>query len=136
MGKLLAVDYGTVRIGYAMSDEDQTMAFPRGALSSKPEKELFEMLRKVIFDEKVEKIIIGVPLGKENEPTPLSEKIKKWGGRLAQFCGVTTEYIDEFHSSDEALMKIPLKKDRKNKEKGLRDAIAAQIILERYISRI
>lgn len=131
MAKILALDFGTKRVGYAVSDSDETMAFPRDFIAARPEEELLERIQKIVREERIGKIVMGLPLGKENEETAFSKKIRRFGTLLARTVMLSIEYIDEFHSTDEALSKIPLRKQRL--EKGFRDAISAQVILQRYI---
>ena len=46
MGKILALDIGEKRVGYAVSDETQTVAFPRGTLQRKADSELIAQIKK------------------------------------------------------------------------------------------
>lgn len=133
MGKILALDYGTKRIGYAVSDEGQTMAFPRGVLSTNPRTKLLEDLRRLVRDDHITLVVIGIPLNEENEEGKSGEKVKRFGELLGRTLMITIYYVDEFGSTDEALTKIPFRRDRETK--GIRDALAAQIILQRYIDR-
>lgn len=131
MGKILALDVGEKRMGYAVSDEAQTMAFPRGFFAHNWGKETFEKLRKIVREEGISQIVLGVPLGEDNEETKASAKIRKFGGGLARKLMLPIFYVDEFGSTDEALSKIPFRKDRRRR--GGDDSIAAQIILQRYL---
>lgn len=131
MSKILALDYGEKRIGYAVSDVTRTIAFPREALAAKPEEKFFAKLKEIVRVEGISKIIIGVPLDEDNEDTVTSRRAKKFGEAIARHLMLPIEFIDEFNSTKEALSKIPFRKDRR--KKGVADAIAAQIILQRYL---
>lgn len=131
MGKFLALDFGTQRIGYALSDEGHTIAFPRATLTKTNNFQLFRELLKIKEQEHVEKIIIGLPLNEDYELTALAQKIMAFGKKLGIFLQLPIEYVDEFGSTDEAIAKIPFRKYRS--KKGFRDALAAQIILQRYM---
>lgn len=133
MSKLLALDIGGKRVGYAITDADHTVAFPRGMMLACPQETFFAELRKVILEESVEKIIIGLPLGQDNEVGDSAMKIRKIGEKIAKEFRVPVEYVDETNSTNEALSKIPFRKDRR--KKGVPDAIAAQIIMERYLQQ-
>lgn len=130
-GKVLALDFGTKRIGYAVSDVSQTMAFPRETLAAKPLPQFLETLRKIIQEERIVKIVIGLPLDSEQEEGEAAAAARKFGEMLARECMIPVAWVDESGSTDEALRKIPFRRDRR--KKGFRDAIAAQIILERYL---
>lgn len=131
MGRLLALDIGIKRVGYAVSDIDQTMAFPRSVINASPKETFFNEIKKIVSEEKIEKIIIGLPLDAENEEGESAKRIRIVGHSIAEATNLPIEYIDESGSTDEALSRIHLRKQRR--EKGFRDAIAAQIILERYL---
>lgn len=133
MGKILALDFGTKRIGHAVSDIDRTMAFPRDVLPRIPKTKLFEKLEKIVKEEGIQKIVIGVPLDIENEETVLSALARKFGDDVGRKFMLPIVYIDESASTDEALKKIPIRKLRS--QKGFKDAIAAQIILQRYLDK-
>ncbi len=131
MGKILALDVGAKRIGYAVSDESRTMVFPRSFLTTRPEEKIFENLRKIVREEGISQIVIGVPLGEDNEETKSSAKVRRFGDKLARELMLPIFYVDEFGSTNEALSKIPFRKDRR--ERGNDDSIAAQVILQRYL---
>lgn len=131
MGKILALDIGEKRIGYAISDAGQKISFPRGFLMRKKDSQLIEQITKIAKEENVEKIVMGLPLSEDNFETAACQAIRKFGKKLAREVMVPVDYIDETFSTAEARKKIPFRKERR--EKGMDDAIAAQVILERYL---
>lgn len=133
MGKLLALDIGAKRIGFAVSDVDHTVAFPRETLDATPKEKLLDNLRRVVKEEGIEKIIIGLPLDKENEEGKSAKHIRKVGEEIATKLGLPVDYIDESGSTDEAMTKIPFRRDRG--KTGTRDAISAYIILTRFLEK-
>lgn len=131
MGKILALDVGDKRIGYAVSDAGHTVAFPRETLQARPVEKFLKRLGEIVRFEKIEKIVLGLPFDEDNRETVETRAIKKLGEKLERKFGIPIAYIDEFASTKEALSKIPFRKHRR--EKGRDDAIAAQIILQRYL---
>lgn len=131
MGKILGLDIGQKRVGYAVSDAEGKVAFPRESILAKPLEKFLQTLGKIVSEEKIEKIVLGLPLDEENHETEQTRAIKKLGEKLGREFDIPVAYVDEFASTKEALSKIPLRKHRR--EKGRDDAIAAQIILERYL---
>lgn len=131
MRRLLGLDFGSKRVGYAITDEEQKIAFPRGILEWKSEGQFLLQLQIIIDKEHIGGVVIGLPLGEENEETKTTAWIRKIGKKI----GVPVFYVDEFLSTDEALAKIPFRRDR-HKKKGVADAVSAQIILERYLFSI
>ena len=130
MSKILALDVGQRRIGYAVGDLQHKIAFPRETLAKNPHAKLFAKLREILKEEQINKIIIGLPLNEENQDSQEALKIKQLGNLIAREFLLPIEYIDEHGSSREALRKIPFRRDRA--VKGNCDPLAAQIILQRY----
>lgn len=130
MAKILALDVGQRRIGYAVGELEHRIAFPRETLAKNPHAKLFVKLREILKEEQIGKIIIGLPLNEDNKDTEEAFKIKQFGNLLAREFLLPIEYIDEFGSSHEAMGKIPFRRDRA--VKGNCDPLAAQIILQRY----
>lgn len=135
MGKILAIDFGFKRVGYAVADEEQKVVFPREAIANTGEAGVIAALGKIVKEEGITKIVLGVPLDSDNAETSASKHIRTFGEKLAGVLGLPIFYVDEFGSSDEALSKIPFRKDRRDRKTGQRDSIAAQIILERYLGQ-
>ncbi len=135
MAKLLGLDIGEKRIGYAIADDTLGIAFPRGFILRGDNKTVFTSIEKVCNEENISKIIVGEPLGEENEQTKRSKSIHAFIDSLLKTISISLEcsFVDESFSSKEALARIPLKRDRK--VKGADDSIAAQIILERYMNQ-
>lgn len=131
MGKLLGLDFGTKRIGYAVSDESQIVVFPRGAIAALPRLRMQEALKKIIKEEGIIRIVIGLPLDEDNNETRISMGARRMGEELRAASGLEVIYIDEFNTTAEAISKIPFKK-YKDADK---DAVSAQLILERYITQ-
>lgn len=132
MGKFLGLDVGRSRTGYAVSNPEQTIAFPRGFFLVAPKEKFIDAVCRLVKEESITKIVMGLPLDEENQETAWTQKIRLLGDEISQRTSVSVEYIDEFESTKEALAKIPLRKDRV-KKKGYADAVSAQIILQRYL---
>lgn len=137
-GKLLAIDYGAKSIGLAVSDRDRMMAFGRGKIVNKNLEQVLDELFRLLNDEEIVRILIGLPLGEDGEETPQTLRIRDFGERLSNFLkqkglNILMEYVDESFSSFEAnqiLRDLGVKGlDRKKTE----DELAAMILIHRYI---
>lgn len=135
MAKLLGLDVGDKRIGYAIGDNSLGLAFPRGFIVRSNNEADFSRILNICVEENISLLIVGEPLGEENEQTKRSNAIHSFIEKLIPLLpkNIVCHFIDESFSSKEALSRIPLKRDRK--QKGSDDAIAAQIILERYMNQ-
>lgn len=131
MGKILALDIGTKRVGVAVSDAEGTVAFPREAFEWNNKAVFLKRVQTMVQEEKICAIVLGLPLDEDNEATEWSEKIQALGMKLSGVTELPVHFVDEFQTSREAQAKIPFRKDRR--KKGSDDSLAAQIILERYL---
>ena len=73
MSKILAIDYGTKRTGFAISDESRIFAF---GLSTQETKNNITYLETIIPKEKIDTIVIGIPKKLNNELAEIVPKIE------------------------------------------------------------
>ena len=73
MSKVLAIDYGKKRCGFAISDEDQSIAFP---LETVDNEEIYQYIKNITENENIEKFVIGLPRTNKNDLFNLESEIK------------------------------------------------------------
>lgn len=134
--KILAIDYGTKRTGFAISDESKIFAF---GLSTQETKNNITYLEILIPKEKIDTIVIGIPKKLNNELAEIVPKIELFKRQLKnKFPDIKIEDIDERFTSKMAFQSMidngMKKKDRQNK--ALVDEISATIILQGYLETI
>lgn len=136
MARIMAIDYGSKRVGIAVSDPLQIIAT---GLTTVHSKDVIEFLKKYTLKEPVECIVVGEPKRLNNEPSDSARFIDPFVVHLKRsFPGIKVERLDERFTSKMAFQTMIdsglKKKDRQNKE--LVDEISATIILQDYMSRI
>lgn len=135
MGRILALDFGKVRTGIAVTDELQIIA---SGLTTVDTKELLNFLRKYVEEEKVEKFVIGEPKQMNNLPSESEELIKPFLRTLeGVFPKIPVERQDERFTSKMAFQTMidsGLNK-KQRRDKALVDEISATIILQAYLNR-
>lgn len=135
MGRILALDYGKVRTGIAVTDELQIIA---SGLTTVDTKELLNFLRKYVQEGKVEKFVIGEPKQMNNLPSESEELIKPFLRTLeGVFPKIPVERQDERFTSKMAFQTMidsGLNK-KQRRDKALVDEISATIILQAYLNR-
>lgn len=136
MSKILAIDYGTKRTGFALSDESKIFAF---GLSTQDTSQNIPYLQSLFQKEKINVIVIGLPKKLNNEFAEIVPKIMQFKKQLAQhFPDVQIVDIDERFSSKMAFQSMIdsglKKKERQNK--ALVDEISATILLQNYLETI
>jgi len=135
VARVIALDYGKVRTGIAVTDEYKIIA---SGLTTVTTKELLVFLKEYIKKEKVEKIIVGEPKQMDNTPSESEALILPFLDKLtAAFPLIPIERQDERFTSKMAFQSMIdgglKKKQRQNK--ALVDEISATLILQAYLNR-
>ena len=135
MARILAIDYGSKRVGIAVTDTFQIIAT---GLTTVHSKDLIEFLKKYLSKENVECIVVGEPKQLNNEPSDSARFIEPFVLNLKRtFPEIKVDRMDERFTSKMAFQTMIdsglKKKDRQNKK--LVDEISATIILQSYINR-
>lgn len=135
MPRLLAFDFGTKRLGIAVTDPMQL--FATGLTTIHP-KDLVEFLKTYLMTEQIETIIVGEPKQMDGTASQSAPQVKGFVTMLKKnFPDIPIEMMDERFTSKMASATIAqsgLKKsDRQNK--ALVDTISATIILQSYLEK-
>jgi putative Holliday junction resolvase len=141
--RFLGVDYGTKRIGLAISDENGTLAFPKEILPN--DFHVFDKLGVLIKKENIKEIVIG-------ESVDFSGKLNVLSGRIEVFILELSEKFNlPIHKQKEFLTSVEARRSQKSKKdfnpsqahskikqikSGRVDAGAAALILQRYLDKI
>lgn len=139
MHKIMALDIGTKRIGVALSDFLQVIASGNCVVDRKPEDSAIEKIKKIADENRVEKIVIGVPFNMDGTQGAQANDCIEFAKNFQEDFEVIFE--DERLTSEQAEENLKKKKLPKGKninfkkDKGLVDIESACIILEQYISR-
>ena len=136
--KILAVDYGTKAAGLALfSPGKDPYPLPYTRLDNKSDKELLQELLRVVREEAVTIVVLGVPRLLDGTETTMTRKIRAFGEKLAAALKpVPLYWQDESLSSFEAeeRMKSSARYNFKVDPRQI-DALAAAIILEDFIEQ-
>ncbi|CAN5319949.1 Holliday junction resolvase RuvX [soil metagenome] len=135
MGRLVAIDYGTKRVGLAVTDPSKIIATPLDTVHS---KDVVQFLKNYDQKEGIEAFVVGNPKNLNNKDTNATLLVKHFLNLLKKnFPEKPIYLIDErftskiaFNAMIEGGMK---KKDRRNKSNI--DKISAVIILQSYLEQ-
>ncbi|NNE01907.1 MAG: Holliday junction resolvase RuvX [Eudoraea sp.] len=135
MGRIIALDYGKVRTGIAITDELQLIA---SGLTTVPTKELLPFLKEYVAKEAVDTFVIGEPKQMDNTPSESEVLIQDFLKKLRQvFPAIPIVRQDERFTSKMAVQSMVAsgmkKKQRRNKE--MIDEISATLILQAYLQK-
>ena len=128
----MALDIGTKRIGIAFSDFLQVIATPHSTISRNPESSAIETIIKLAKENRVEKIVVGVPINMDGTQGFQAEDCIQFSQKILGFDII---YEDERLPSEEAEQRLRTRKIDFRKNKGLVDMESASIILEQFLSR-
>jgi len=123
--RYLGIDYGTKRIGLAISDEGGTLAFPYAILENS--KSSLGEVKTICAHEGVETIIVGESMDYKGEPNIVKKEIDKFIVELRNVLGIPIIEEREFLSTQQARF-YQMKRKRV-------DDSAAAIILQSYLDR-
>lgn len=133
--RYLGIDYGTKKIGLALSDESGAMGFPHAVVPHTPR--IVPELLALIAKENIGAVVIGESRNFAGGDNPILEAAHALGTELAQSAGVPVYYESEVLTSQEARRKNDSnEKTRSPKRHDQIDASAAALILTSYLNRI
>lgn len=121
----MGIDYGTKRVGVALSDESGTMAFPHNVIAN--DAGLVGALEVIIEEQQVDEIVIGHSLGRDGEPNPVHAEVESLITDLTLAVGLPVHLEPEQYTTQAAV--------REQGRNDKTDAAAAALILESYLAR-
>lgn len=145
----LAIDLGEARIGLALSNSEHTFAYPAGIIEAHghPER-CFEDIIDIVEKNKVEKIIIGLPLQLNGAQGQSAHKIRRWENALERMISMyflqgdiaiaecpTIELYDERLTSEQAHKALSEAGLSIRSHKPYTDQQAAVVILNNALDR-
>lgn len=134
--RILSVDFGTVRIGTALSDELKMLASPYKVIPYT--KDAAEVIAGLAREHAVESVVVGMPYTLDGTESLMTRQTKNFAARLRALVACPVIEWDEAFSSRKAgeRMRGAGVKKKKRQEKGTTDAWAAAIILQEYLDSL
>lgn len=137
-GALLAIDYGTRKVGLAIGHRLTGSARPLDPIRYRQPDTLLKRLDEIVRQWQPERIVVGLPLGGEGEETRMSRDIRSFAARLSQVvlqCPI--ELHDERMSSRQAAEGFARRRSEgraRRRDAERLDSMAAAVILESWMS--
>lgn len=132
-GRVAGVDYGTVRIGIAISDPDRTIASPLENYTRRGSKQDAVRFRHLAAEESISLFVVGLPMHLNGLESQKSLEAREFGKWLEQTTGIPVVFFDERFTSVEAEQYLLGADMTRKKRKERLDKIAAQILLSAYL---
>jgi len=142
--RYLGIDYGSKKVGLALSDDAGKMGFPHSIIPASAR--LLEEVSALIQKERVDAVVIGESKTLSGIDNPIAQEARAFGARVSEQTKVPVYYESEVFTSIEARRapapaeggRVSDSKERKTrapKKRALVDASAAALILTSYLSR-
>ena len=136
--RILAIDYGSRRLGFAVCDEFHLTTRPLSAIDTQQVEQLFLRIKSIVIENEIDLIIVGLPLNIDGTKGEAALNVELFAEKLRAFISCPVEFEDERLSTHEAKEMLYETKRWKaaKKNKSIIDSMAAVVILKTYLSRI
>ena len=134
MGRALGIDFGTKRVGLALSDRSNIIASPYRTLNYVSEKDLIAQLETVVSENDIEILVLGLPINMKGEDTVQTKKVRNFKEILSTL-QIPIVFEDERLSSVSAINSLMLQNVKTGHNKPEIDKTAAAIILQQYLDK-
>jgi len=134
--RYLGIDFGTRKVGLALSDEGGTMGFPKDVVPNGPR--LAEDIANLIAAEGIDAVVIGESRDFKGNENPVALEAKKFAAALGHKTDVPIEWEPEMMTTQEARREPDLPEGRASRaprDHSPVDASAAAIILTSYLTK-
>ncbi len=141
-GPVLSLDFGTRRIGLAVSDRDGRIAFPAGCLESQGKEKDLQALCALVEKREITRIVVGLPIHLDGRAGPEADAARAFARDVAEATGLPVEMLDERWTTleaERALRELGKRggtsRAANRRRRGHVDAVAATILLRSYLER-
>ena len=132
-GRVAGIDYGTVRIGVAICDPQQTMASPVESYTRRDPRQDAEHFRRLVAEHQVRRFVVGLPVHLDGRESQESAEARRFGQWLAEVTGLSVEFFDERFTTTEAQEVLSAAQLRGKRRRQRVDMLAAQIMLSAWL---
>ncbi len=135
MARVLALDIGERRIGVAVSDEMGLIAQPLTVVQRQGIAKDIARVAQLTREQAAEAVVVGLPVTLRGERAKAAEKVHLFVSHLREVLDIPVVLMDERLSTVEADRRMREADVRRGERRQNVDAVAAALILERYLSR-
>lgn len=133
--KILAIDYGEKRMGFALGDKSSNTAVVLSQINRKNSASDIKAIHRMVNEFDVNTIIIGYPLNMDGTKNDMTKKVENFAKILKRDLKITIKLVDERLSSFEAEEMIKTIKPKYQDRKKSIDSISALIILQNFMHK-
>ncbi len=132
-GVVAGVDYGTVRIGVALTDSERRMAFPHETYTRSDPNRDAKWFQRLVEEHAVRLFVVGLPVHLSGRESQKSSEARAFGKWLAEQTQTPVVFFDERFTTSEAEQHLLAAQLTKKRRKARLDALAAQILLTAFL---
>ena len=133
VGRLAGIDFGTVRVGVAITDPDQRLASPLENYTRRGAAADSQWLRDLVNQERLAGFVVGLPVHLSGDESAKSREARQFGQWIKELTGLPVAYFDERFTSAQAESLLLGAELTKKRRKQRLDMLAAQILLAAYL---
>jgi putative Holliday junction resolvase len=133
MGRLLGLDYGTKRVGVAISDSGQLVATPYAVIDA---ADPFPALEEILAAEEIDTIVVGLPVSLAGHEGPSAEAARAFGKAVADHTSCEVVFVDERFTTKVAEDALIAGGVRRARRRDIRDKMAATVILQGHLDSL
>ncbi len=133
MARTLGVDYGTRRVGFAVSDEMAIVAVPLFIREVTSVAEAVRVVRAVAAEKGAACVVVGIPLNMDGSKGPMALQVEAFVALLREGGGLEIATWDERLSTGLVERMLVAADVSRARRKEVRDKLAAQVILQGYL---
>lgn len=130
---IMSVDLGKARTGIAISDNNESFAFPKGVITEYNTEKLIEKIADYSNKFNAELIVVGLPKNMDGSEGSRAQECKEIAEKIGHKTQKEIIMWDERCTTVSAHTALNYTDTRGKKRKNLVDAVAAVIILEDYL---
>ena len=133
MARILGVDLGTRRLGFAVSDGEEIIATPLIVAYPDSAADAAAITARICQEQNAGKVVVGLPLNMDGTSGPAVKEVEKFNSLLRERLSVPIETWDErltTRLAERALLEADMSR---LKRKNVRDKLAAQVMLQGYL---
>ena len=131
--RILAIDYGSTRIGLALSDPTGTLARPLPFVPAKADAKLAREIAERAKKEEAHLILLGLPRNMDGSSGEAAAKVQAFAALLGQATPLAIKLIDERLSTVQASRQLQEAGRNARQQRGKIDSEAACVLLQGYL---
>lgn len=132
-GRLVGIDFGTVRIGIAISDAERRLASPFENYTCADQESDARYFENLVTSEDIAGFVIGLPVHNSGDESAKSLEAREFGRWLKETTAVPVTFYDERYTTAQAQQLLSTAAMTRKRQKKRLDMVAAQIILSSYL---